>query len=270
MRQAADEQTYDRRVEPYRASCRPTATGCSARLTTPRTPLQETLLRAWRSLPTFAGPELAALVAVHDRDQRLPAGDRAPAEARAADRLRAAGRPARGRSEPMVESAWIEPYPDEQLGLDDGLAGPDARYEQRESVELAFIAALQHLPARQRAVLILRDVLGFSGARGRRGARRRRRRRSTARCSGPTGPSTPSCPSAASRRRCARSATRRCARSSTATSQAWERNDVDAIVAMLTESAADHDASDPTWYRGPRDGRAFLARVPLAAAAAGG
>src|SRR5437870_13571835 len=54
------------------------------------------------------------------------------------------------------------PYPDEKLGLEDGLAGPEARYEQREGVELAFIAALQHLPARQRAVLILRDVLGFS------------------------------------------------------------------------------------------------------------
>ena len=65
---------------------------------------------------------------------------------------------------PLVESVWVEPYPDERLGLDDALAGPEARYEQRESVELAFIAALQHLPARQRAVLILRDVLGFSGA----------------------------------------------------------------------------------------------------------
>ncbi len=56
----------------------------------------------------------------------------------------------------------MEPYPDEQLGIEDGYASPDARYEQREAVELAFIAALQHLPARQRAALILRDVLGFS------------------------------------------------------------------------------------------------------------
>jgi RNA polymerase sigma-70 factor, ECF subfamily len=64
--------------------------------------------------------------------------------------------------EPLVESVWVEPYPDEKVGLEDGYAAPAARYEQREAVELAFIAALQHLPARQRAVLILREVLGFS------------------------------------------------------------------------------------------------------------
>src|SRR3989442_4974981 len=67
-----------------------------------------------------------------------------------------------GPAEPVTESVWLEPYPDERLGLEGGLLGPDARYEQREGVELAFIAALQHLPARQRAVLILRDVLGYS------------------------------------------------------------------------------------------------------------
>src|SRR4029077_488152 len=67
-----------------------------------------------------------------------------------------------GGGEPLVESVWIEPYPDETLGIEDGYASPDARYEQRESVELAFTAALQLLPANQRAVLILRDVLGFS------------------------------------------------------------------------------------------------------------
>ena len=64
--------------------------------------------------------------------------------------------------QPLIESVWVEPFPDETLGLRDGYAGPDARYEQREAVELAFIAALQHLSATQRAVLVLREVLGFT------------------------------------------------------------------------------------------------------------
>jgi RNA polymerase sigma-70 factor, ECF subfamily len=67
-----------------------------------------------------------------------------------------------GPGEPVVESVWVEPYPDELIGVEDGLAGPEARYEQREAIELAFVAALQLLPPNQRAVLILREVLGFS------------------------------------------------------------------------------------------------------------
>ena len=63
---------------------------------------------------------------------------------------------------PKQPAEWPEPFPDELLEIEDGLAAPDARYEQREGVELAFVAALQHLPAAQRAALILRDVLGFS------------------------------------------------------------------------------------------------------------
>ncbi|MGH3039939.1 MAG: RNA polymerase subunit sigma-70, partial [Gaiellaceae bacterium] len=63
---------------------------------------------------------------------------------------------------PLTETMWVEPYPDEGLEAADGHAAPEARYEQREAVELAFVAALQHLPGRQRAALILRDVLGFS------------------------------------------------------------------------------------------------------------
>jgi RNA polymerase sigma-70 factor (ECF subfamily) len=62
----------------------------------------------------------------------------------------------------VVESVWIEPYPDQLVGLEDGPLSPESRYEQRESIELAFVAALQHLSASQRAVLILREVLGFS------------------------------------------------------------------------------------------------------------
>ena len=124
--------------------------------------LQEALLRAWRGLARFEGRSAfrswlftiatnACLRAIERRPRRVLPIDYGPA----AD-------PHEGPGAPLVESVWVDPYPDERLGLEDGFAGPEARYEQRESVELAFIAALQHLPARQRAVLILRDVLGYS------------------------------------------------------------------------------------------------------------
>jgi RNA polymerase sigma-70 factor (ECF subfamily) len=124
--------------------------------------LQDTLLRAWRGLPGFGGRSSlrtwlyriatnACLDAVARRPKRVLPVDYGPATA-----------PSLGDLPPLVESVWVEPYPDEALGLADGHAAPDARYEQREAVELAFIASLQHLPATQRAVLILRDVLGFS------------------------------------------------------------------------------------------------------------
>jgi RNA polymerase sigma-70 factor (ECF subfamily) len=63
---------------------------------------------------------------------------------------------------PLSDVAWLSPYPDG--GLAHGPAGPDARYEKREAVELAFVAALQHLPGNQRAALLLFEVLGFSAA----------------------------------------------------------------------------------------------------------
>src|SRR5205823_13897816 len=91
----------------------------------------------------------------------LRAIERRPARVLPIDYAPAAD-PHDGPAEPVTESVWLEPYPDETLGLERGLLGPDARYEQREGIELAFAAALQHLPPRQRAVLILRDVLGFS------------------------------------------------------------------------------------------------------------
>src|SRR5262249_19500568 len=124
--------------------------------------LQDTLLKAWRGLSGFGGRSspragrfpIATNASPHAaarRPKRVLPIDYGPPSAVTAD-----------LGPPLVETVWVEPYPDEALGLPEGSAGPDARYEQREAVELAFIAALQRLPARQRAVLILREVLGFS------------------------------------------------------------------------------------------------------------
>jgi RNA polymerase sigma-70 factor, ECF subfamily len=124
--------------------------------------LQEALLRAWRGFPRFARRSSlrswlykiatnACLDAIARRPKRVLPVDYGPPTAPQVD-----------PGEPLVESVWVEPYPDEKLGLEDGYAAPDARYEQREAVELAFVAALQHLPGTQRAVLILREVLGYS------------------------------------------------------------------------------------------------------------
>ena len=66
--------------------------------------------------------------------------------------------------EPASDIAWLEPYPDSALEIADDAPGPDARYEMREAVHLAFIAAIQLLPPRQRAALLLSDVLGWSAA----------------------------------------------------------------------------------------------------------
>jgi RNA polymerase sigma-70 factor (ECF subfamily) len=115
--------------------------------------LQDALLRAWRGLPAF--------------DQRRPVRPWLYKIATNACRDLIAKRVRRGIMASSAwhgacpEAPWIEPYP-EQPALIDGYASPEARYEQREAVELAFIAALQNLAPRQRAVLILRDVLGFS------------------------------------------------------------------------------------------------------------
>jgi RNA polymerase sigma-70 factor (ECF subfamily) len=211
--------------------------------------VQETLLRAWRSLSSFQGRSSlrswlytiatnVCLRAIERRPGRvLPVGYGPPAD------------PHGPLGEPLVESTWIEPYPDERLGLDDGPAGPEARYEQRESIELAFIAALQHLPARQRAVLILREVLGFSGA-------------EVAAALETTPASVYSMLQRAHHTvehripELSQQATLRSLGDEQLRAivdryvRAWERNDVDAIAAMLTESATIAMPPTATWYRG--------------------
>src|SRR5712691_1834964 len=157
-----DENAYRRLVEPHRGELHAHCYRMLGSVHDAEDALQDAHLRAWRGLGRFEGRSSlrswlyriatnTCLDVIARRPKRVLPIDYGPA----AD-------PHGGPGEPIVESVWVEPYPDEVLGLEDGLAAPEARYERRESVELAFIAALQLLPATQRAVLILREVLGFS------------------------------------------------------------------------------------------------------------
>ncbi len=156
------EDAYARLVEPHRSELQAHCYRMLGSIQDAEDALQEALVRAWKALDRFEGRSSlrswlyriatnTSLDAIEKRPKRiLPIDYGPPAD------------PHGGVGDPLVESVWIEPFPDETLGIEDGYASPDARYEQRESVELAFIAALQLLPANQRAVLILREVLGFS------------------------------------------------------------------------------------------------------------
>jgi RNA polymerase sigma-70 factor (TIGR02960 family) len=119
--------------------------------------LQETLLSAWRALGQFEGR--ASVRAWLYRIATNRSLDALRASRRRADRQRLTEMPEPTRySEPM----WLEPYPDVLLeGIADQAPGPEARYEAKEAIALAFIVGLQHLPPQQRATLVLRDVLGF-------------------------------------------------------------------------------------------------------------
>src|SRR3954470_17545466 len=123
--------------------------------------LQETLLAAWRGLEHFQ--ERASVRAWLHRIATNRALDALRASRRRPEDLqRMTTVPAPTRH---GESIWLEPFPDALLdGVPDDGPGPDARYEAREAIGLAFIAGLQHLPPQQRAVLVLRDVLGFRAA----------------------------------------------------------------------------------------------------------
>jgi RNA polymerase sigma-70 factor (TIGR02960 family) len=124
--------------------------------------VQETLLAAWRGLEQYQERDSLrawlyriatnrCLNALRDRRRRPREAPGLPFEVPEPTR----------RGEPL----WLEPYPDARLdAVADDSPGPEARYEMKEAVTLAFVAALQRLPPRQRAVLVLRDVLGFRAA----------------------------------------------------------------------------------------------------------
>lgn len=219
--------------------------------------LQEALLRAWRNLAQFEGrgsvrswlysiATNSALDITRHRSRREFPVDFSPA-ADAGTELGA----------PQTELPWLEPFPDQWP-----TAEPEELYEQRESLELAFVVALQHLPPLQRAALLLREVLGFS----------------TVEIAGQLDTSAASVNSALQR---ARATTRGLLPSQTQQStlrllgdqrtralveryaDAMERHDVGTLISMLTEDATWSMPPHSRWYRGHEAIRQFLLRYPL-------
>ena len=253
-----DEDAFRQLVEPHRRELHAHCYRMLGSLQDAEDALQETLLRAWRGLSGFEGgrplrPWLyriatnVSLDAIAKRPKRVLRLDEP------------AWRPGDGPGTPLVESIWIDPYPDEHLGLEDGYAVPEARYEQRESVELAFIAALQHLPARQRAVLILREVLGFSA-------------REVAQALDTTAASVNSALQRA-RRTVAETLPERSQQATLRSLgddglrglvqryvDAWETRNVDAMVSLLVEDATFAMPPFPCWFSGRGDVVAFVAQ----------
>ena len=224
--------------------------------------VQETLLRAWRKRELFEGRSTlrawlyriatnACLDALERRSRRvLP-----PAVAPPADPL--------AERFPAADIPWLEPYPDRLLDeIVDVEAGPSERVVAEETIELVFLAAIQHLPPRQRAVLILRDVLGWSA-------------REAADAVGMT---TVASNSALQRARATlrqQLPDRRIDWPRNADAEtmeralldrymgAWQRVDVDAIVALLKEDARAAMPPTAAWFLGREAIGAFLARHPL-------
>ncbi|HEX2315557.1 MAG TPA: sigma-70 family RNA polymerase sigma factor [Thermomonospora sp.] len=219
--------------------------------------VQETYLRAWRAYDRFEGRSSlrtwlyriatsACLTALESRGRRpMPTGLGAPSSDPADDPVE------------QHEVPWLEPVPDALVGADG--ADPAAIVTSRESVRLAFVAALQHLPPRQRAVLILRDVLRWRAAE----------------VAEAVGTSTAAVNSILQRARAqldqARPTEDGVSGALTAEQRAlldryvaaFEAKDVPAIVAMFTDDAVWEMPPFPEWYRGAADiGRHLTDRCP--------
>jgi RNA polymerase sigma-70 factor, ECF subfamily len=258
-----DEDAFGRLVGPYRRELHAHCYRMLGSVQDAEDALQDALLGAWKGLARFEGRSSlrswlytittnACLKAIQRRPKRVLPIDYGPPSD-----------PHERPAPPITESVWVDPYPDEGLFVEDHAATPEVRYEQRESVELAFIAALQYLPPRQRAVLILRDVLGFSA-------------RETADALDTKPTSVDSVLQRAHKTVDARlpEQSQQTALSSISDSElrelvdgfveAWERADIDSVVTMLAEDVTLDMPPHPSWYSGRDAVAAFLSAIPLA------
>jgi RNA polymerase sigma-70 factor (ECF subfamily) len=253
---AGNEDAFRELIEPYRRELHVHCYRILGSVQDAEDALQETFLAAWRSLASF------------EQRASIRTWLYTVATNRALNMLRAAKRRPRVElpltehelPEPtrLGEPLWLEPYPD--VLLDDGLdspPGPEARFEAKEAVSLAFITALQLLPARQRAVLILRDVLGFHAAEAAQMLESTvesvtsalKRARATLESHQPRPEPAPQPHSKAEGELVAK------------LTSAFETNDVDAIVALLAEDVRISMPPLPLEYVGRDDAARFLAVV---------
>jgi RNA polymerase sigma-70 factor (ECF subfamily) len=160
-------QAFERLAEPFRREIKLHCYRMLGSLHEADDLVQETYLRAWRSFDSFEGGSFrawlyriatnACLNALASRKhvRRLLPDQQAPATVTVE----------MPEGAPPIDVEWLEPYPDSNLeGIADDAPNPEARYTSREAVQLAFVAAVQQLPPRQRAAILLCDVLGWAAA----------------------------------------------------------------------------------------------------------
>ncbi|MFB9852195.1 RNA polymerase subunit sigma-70 [Micromonospora andamanensis] len=251
---AGDGVAFGRLVGPVRDELRAHCYRILGSLHEAEDAVQETLDRAWRALDRLddhsgirpwlyrIATNRALTLAARRRRRELPAALRPDAA-------------------PATEVAWLQPYPDRLMAWADHL-DPAARVIARESVELAFVAALQHLSARQRAVLLLRDVLDFPAREvadlldttvvAVNSALRRARAVLAGRLPDRTQQRTLGTLGDPARRELARRY-----------AAAWEGGDVETLVAMLTEEARYSMPPQRAWYQGRDAIRGFLVEAVL-------
>jgi RNA polymerase sigma-70 factor (ECF subfamily) len=253
--QAGDGDAFRELIEPYRRELHLHCYRMLGSVHDAEDLLQETLLAAWRGLDRFAGRSGLRTwlyrIATNRCLNALRAGER---------RSRPAVPPTEvALPEPTrwVEPTWLQPYPDDLLdGLPDHAPGPDARYETREAVSLAFVTAMQTLPPRQRAVLVLRDVLGFRAGE----------------VAGALDTSEDAVNSALKRARSALAGqlpagsaalpdSRRERELAARFAEAFERGDIDAVVALLTDDAWLRMPPLPLEYQGRTAAAHFLTTI---------
>ena len=155
-----DERAYEALIGGYRDELHAHCYRMLASVHDADDAVQDALLRAWKGLAGFEARSSIRTwlfrIATNTSFDLLKKRSRRELPIERGRRIETGGSPGEAR----FDAGWIEPYPDRFV--ESGEKSPHARYEARESVELAFIAVIQNVPPHQRAALILRDVLGFS------------------------------------------------------------------------------------------------------------